>query len=344
MRAVEQAILHADWLRRSPAAAGGRGGHKEWMHFCVYAPAVDVLVNFSVLDDVRPTRARHDELARVTLLVRDGGWVGEVTRYPREQVQVEGGRVAARFGPNAVRFADGRYAVAARFRDRPIAIDVTLRPVTMPSIVNNVRVGDGPPINWLVVPRLVASGRITIADRVHPVDGALAYHDHNWGHFGWGRDFAWEWGYGLPDDPANPWSLVFVRLSDRAHSRCMMQGVFLWNGPREQCVFRDRDLRVRHVGFLRPARICKVPAVMALAHPEHATAIPRELRIDGAVDGNVIEATFRGAEVAQVIVPNDRDFGVTVINEVSGRLAVRGVVRGEQFAIDGRAVFEFLGA
>lgn len=344
MRAAEQAIYHSDWIRRSPRATGGRPDHKEWLHFCVYGPDIDVLVNFSVLDDVRPTCRGHGELARMTLLVRDGHWIGEVTRYPPEDVQVEGGLVAARFGPNRVRFADGRYTLAARFRERAIAVHVTLRPVTMPSIVHNVQVGDGPPINWLVVPRLQASGSVTIGDRIHAIDGALAYHDHNWGHFGWGRDFAWEWGYGLPEDPTNPWSLVFVRLSDRSHTRCTMQGVFLWKGPREQRVFRDRDLRVRHLGLLRPARICKVPGVMGLVHPEQATGIPLELRVEGAVDGDVIEAIFRGAEVAQVIVPNDRDFGVTVINEVSGRLGVRGVVRGERFAIDGRAVFEFLGA
>jgi hypothetical protein len=344
MRATEQAIRQADWLRRSPRAAGGRHGHKEWLHFCIYGPEIDVLVNFSVLDDVRPTLRAHRELARVTLLVHDGGWAGEVTRYPAEEVEIEGGFINARFGPNSVQFADGRYTLAARFRERAIAVDVTLEPVTMPSIVHNVRVGDGPPINWLVVPRLLANGRIIVGDRIHVIDGALAYHDHNWGHFGWGRDFAWEWGYGLPENPANPWSLVFVRLSDRAHTRCMMQGVFLWRGSCEQRLFRDHDLRVRHLGLLRSARICKVPAVMALVHPDQVTGIPRELHVEGGADGDAIEAVFRGADVAQVIVPNDRDFGVTVINEVSGRFGARGVVRGERLAIDGRAVFEFLGA
>lgn len=344
MRAVTRAIEHSDWLRRSPARVGGRGGHKEWLHFCIYAGEIDVLVNFSVLDDLRPDAARA-ELARTTLLVRSGSaWSGEVQSHAATEVELVPGCVDARLGRNGVRFADDVYTLTARGHDVPLAVDVTLRPVTMPSIVNNVQVGDGPPINWLVVPRLVADGEITVAGKRHAVRGALAYHDHNWGHFGWGRDFAWEWGYGLPADAANPWSLVFVRLSDRAHTQAMMQGVFLWNGMREQRVFRDDDLDVRHDGLLRATRLCKVPAIMSLVHPELATDVPGELLFDGAVDGDTIRGRFRGEEVAQVVVPNDRDFGVTVINEVSGHLDVTASIRGEQVTIAGRAIFEFLGA
>lgn len=344
MLALTRTIEQSDWLRRSPVRFGGRGAHKEWLHFCVYAGDVDVLVNLSVLDDLRPG-AHAAELARTTLLVRtESGWTGEVQSHPATEVELASGRIAARLGANHVRFEDGVYTLSARGCDTSLAVDVSLRPVTMPSIINNVQVGDGPPINWLVVPRLVADGEITVAGRRHVVRGALAYHDHNWGHFGWGRDFAWEWGYGLPADPANPWSLVFVRLSDRAHTRAMMQGAFLWKGLREQRVFRDGALTVRHHDLLRPTRLCKVPAVMSLIHPQLATDIPRELEFSGAIDGDTIDGRFRGEDVAQVLVPNDRDFGVTVINEVSGHLTVQAQIRGETVSIDGRAIFEFLGA
>jgi hypothetical protein len=214
----------------------------------------------------------------------------------------------------------------------------------MPSIVHNVQVGDGPSINWLVVPRLIAEGRIRVDDRWHDVSGSLAYHDHNWGYFGWGRDFAWEWGYGLPDDPRNPWSLVFVRLSNRSHTKAIMQGAFLWKGHREQRVFRDRDLAVTHEGLHRASRICKVPGIMALIHPQLATDVPTRLRFAGFAEGDMIDGVFETQDLAQVIIPNDRNLGVTVINEVSGRLSVRGELAGEPMEINGRAIFELLGA
>jgi len=301
-----------------------------------------------VVDDVREEassagRDAYVEHARLTLLVREHEWLGEVQTFAPHDVAIGGGRVDLRFGPSTVRFADGRYAIRARSADGAIEADVELVPVAMPSIVNNVQYGSGPPINWLVVPRLIASGRIRVGSSVHRIDGALAYHDHNWGHFGWGRDFAWEWGYGLPAEASNPWSLVFVRLSDRAHTRCMMQGVFLWRGAREARVFWDREMRVGQRGLRRFARLCKVPAIMGLIHPDLATDVPDELSFEGQGEGDFVRGRFVTGDGAQVILPNDRGLGVTVINEVAGRLEVEGRVRGEELRIDGRAVFEFLG-
>jgi transposase len=350
LSAIDWSIRNGDWLRRAPGRFGGPGQHKEWLHFCVYGERVDVLINFSVVDEVRdgvprPSSQRYEEHARLTLLVREREWLGEVQSFLPDEVAVRGGDIDLVFGRSSVRFERGRYRLDARSRDGNVHAEVELTPVTMPSIVHNVQYGSGPPINWLVVPRLVASGLIRIGANTHDLDGALAYHDHNWGHFGWGCDFAWEWGYGLPDDPANPWSLVFVRLSDRALTRTMMQGVFLWCGPREQRVFRDRELTVGHRGLRRAPTICKLPPIMGMIHPDLATDVPIELTFDGEGDGDgdFVRGRFTTGEVAQVVLPNDRDLGVTVINEVSGELAVEGRVRGEEVRIDGRAVFEFLG-
>lgn len=341
-RAIAHAIERADWLRRSPARLGGPGGHKEWLHFCVYADGVDVLVNFSFVDDVRAGAWRQD--GRLTMLVRERTWHGAVERFAAHDVVARGGGIDVRLGANHVRFADGAYHVVAAFGGGACAVDLRLEPVAMPSIVNNVKVGDGAPINWLVVPRLVADGVVLLGERRYEVRGALAYHDHNWGHFGWGRDFAWEWGYGLPDDRTQPWSLVFVRLSNRAHTRAMMQGAFFWKDHRERRVFRDRDLEIEHEGLLRARRLCKIPGPMALVHPETSTGIPERLVFKGVADGDRIDGSFTCEDVAQVIIPNDRDLGVTVINEVGGRLAVHGRIAGDEVHIDGRAIFEFLGA
>ncbi len=341
-RAIDRAIVYGDWLRR--AVAGSGRPHKEWLHFCLYGRTADALVNFSVVDDARADRDPDREFARTTLLFRDQRWRGAVTSFASHDCELRPGEVGLRMGSHSLHYRDGVYALTAGLPDGSAHVDVTLRPTTMPSIVHNVQVGDGPPINWLVVPRLVAEGRVRIDDRVHDVSGTLAYHDHNWGHFGWGRDFAWEWGYGLPDDPANPWTIVFVRLSDRAHTRALMQGVFLWKGHREQRVFRDHDLRVSHRGLRRAREICKIPPVMALIHPQLATDIPSQLGFRGEAEGDAIDGTFECGDVAQVVIPNDDDFGVTVINEVSGRLAVEGRIHGEDMELNGRAIFEFLGA
>ncbi|MDB4932434.1 MAG: hypothetical protein JWM10_4918 [Myxococcaceae bacterium] len=345
MSAIERAVADADWLRRSPAARGGDGGHKEWWHFCVYAPGVDVLVNFSLVDDVRPGCDPAREFARLVVLVREREWDGDVEVFESAEVEAAGGGLHMRFGDNRVAFEGGRYVIEVRLQRRPIAVSLVLAPRCVPSLANNIRLDPGPPINWLVLPRMVASGTLTLGGRTVAVERASAYHDHNWGHFAWGRDFAWEWGYGLPEgDDANPWSMVFVRLSDRAHTRAYMQALFLWRGALQHRVWRAADVSVERVGLLRASRVFKLPRVMSLVAPGTVTDVPRALVVRARGDGDEVECRFDAEDVAAVVIPNDHDPGVTVIHEVSGVVSVTGRVRGEALAMRGRAIFEFLGA
>lgn len=344
MSPFDKAIADTDWLRRSPSSRGGAGGHKEWWHFCVYAPGVDVLVNLSLVDDVREGAPPGHEYARVVVLVREREWDGDVEVFEAHEVEAPGGGLQMRFGDNRVAFEDGRYVIEVQLRRRPIAVSLVLEPGCVPSLANNIRLDPGPPINWLVLPRMVASGALRLGDRVVQVDRARAYHDHNWGHFAWGRDFAWEWGYGLPQEEGNPWSMVFVRLSDRAHSRTYMQALFLWRGALQHRVMRAADVTVERVGLLRATRVFKLPRAMALVAPGTVTDVPRALEVTARGDGDEVRCRFEAEDVAAVVIPNDHDPGVTVIHEVSGVVTVEGRVRGERVAMRGRAIFEFLGA
>lgn len=344
MTGIGDAVARADYLRRSSSRVGGPSGHKEWLHFCVYGPSIDVLVNFSVVDDARPDAAPGEEFARVVVLVREAGWDGDVERFEADEVRVRGGGIAMEFGPCSVRFEDGAYHIRVALTRRPITVRLRLVPRALPSLANNIQLDAGPPINWLVLPRCAAWGEVVVDGRRHAFEGAPAYHDHNWGRFAWGRDFAWEWGFGLPHAPDNPWTMVFVRLSNRAHTRALMQAVFLWRGPHQQRVFRAADVEVWREGFLRPSRVFKVPRPMALVSPGTATDVPKRLRMRAAADGDAVDATFEADDLAQVIIPNDHDAGVTIIHEVSGTVRVEGRVLGERVEMEGRAIFEFLGA
>lgn len=314
-------------------------GFKEWMHFCIYADGAQALVNFSQL---YPTPAGPPR-SRLTVIARDDAWQGDVVSIEPEAVTVTPGAVDLAFGPHGLRYHDGVYRVWASLPHLGFRIDARLEPVTHPSLIQNVDVRDGPPINWLVVPRLRAAGTLWVRDRPYPLEGQLAYHDHNWGRFRWGRNFAWEWGYLLPSDPGCPWTAVFVRLSDRALTRVMMQGLFLWRDRNEVRMFRGRELAVTHRGLLRPSKVHKVPAVMAFIDPSGAPGIPRELDVRAQSRGDHVQLRFRGDDVSQVLVPNDDDLGTTVINEVAGELELEGTIRGEAVGFRARSIFEFLG-
>jgi hypothetical protein len=228
-------------------------------------------------------------------------------------------------------------------RRQPIALDLTLEPLTLPTQANNLQVDNCPPIQWLVVPRLRANGWVSVAGRKYRLRDATAYHDHNWGSFRWGKNFAWEWGYAAPDTAHNPWTLVFVRLLDRAHLTDLMQAFFLWKGAQQIRVFRGRELTVWHEGLLRPSRVFKLPRVMALACPANVTDVPRRLEARARRGRDGLDVSFETRDVAQVIIPNDEDTGVTIIHEVAGDVTVSGRVDGETLSISGPSIFEFLG-
>jgi hypothetical protein len=345
------AIRRFDHLRRSPSLTGGPGGHKEWLHFAVHAAGLDALVNFSLVDEPvggqRPG-GHHDgpwaETARLTLLARDDrGWIGDVDTYAQDQVSATTGDIDMRLGANMVRYEDGAYSIRARARNRDLACDLRLKPACMPALAPNIPLESGPPIHWCVLPRSKATGTLRIDGRVYDLLDAPSYHDHNWGRWKWGDDFAWEWGFGLPDDPAEPWSMVFVRLTNRARSRTLAQGLFLWHDGVQRRTFREHDIEVWHEGYLRPDSVVKVPAVMGLLHPEKPTDVPRNLHFRAGVGSDALTGRFESHDVAQVVIPGERAYNVTVINEVSGRVSLSGQVGGERVELHGSAVFEFLG-
>lgn len=337
---LRRATETGDYLRRAPARVGGPPGHKEWLHFCAFGPDVDVLLNFSSVDDVH--HAGHLEHHRVTALVRTDHWRGDV-KQAEGPVRVRRGQVGARFGSDVAAWDGEAYHLHATIPKCDLVVDLRLVPMTLPSIVHNVSVGDGPPIHWLVMPRLLATGTVVVDGRRHVLHDVPAYHDHNWGNFRWGRNFAWEWGYILPDDAEVPWSLVFVRLSDRAHARTRMQGLFAWHGSREDRVFRGRQLDIRGEGVFRTDHLTKVPAVMGLLSPGTDTGVPGRMRLLARDGEDHVDVAFQPEEAAQVIIPNDDDDGVTIIHEVAGEVTVEGRIRGRSMSWRSRSIFEFLG-
>lgn len=344
--AIAHALTRNGYLRRSRFGWEGQAGHKEWLHFAVHAEGLDVLANFSLVDDVRKGARAGSELARIVCLAREGEgeWTGDLDQYERREVSTRGADLAMHFGASRAVFRDGSFELVVGMRQTPIEMDLLLEPQVFPTQANNLMVDDCPPIQWLVVPRWSARGRVRIGQNRYELENAVAYHDHNWGYFRWGKNFAWEWGYAAPDDEENPWTMVFVRLSDRSHLTDLMQAVFLWKGSRQERLFRADELTVWHEGLLRPRRVFKLPRVMALANPGQITDVPQRLQIRARRGSEHVDITFTTTDVAQVIIPNDDDLGVTIIHEVAGRVDVEGRVDGERVTIYGPSIFEFLGA
>jgi hypothetical protein len=347
-RRIRRAVEWGDYVRGAGFRLNDTIGYREWLHFCFTREDLDVLLNFSLSDDTRPAASPDAERARIVCIVRGDGWDGDVDEFAPGEVHVHRGRVELRFGESSVRYDGDVIRVVVRCKRRPIAIDLTLTPVTVPSIINDMVLSDGLPAHWFLIPRLLASGSITVGGRRLVVEGVAAYHDHNWGYFRWGRDFAWVWGYGHPVTADATWSITFGRQTDRAGGVDFVRGLAMWRGARQWRLFDTRDVALREEGRLASRETSNetltLPRSMALLVSGRAAGVPARLSGRASSRGDVVEFEFRAEHASRILLPNDDDLGLTVINEVSGEVSLEGSVHGERLEGRGRAIVEFLGA
>lgn len=323
----------------------GRSDHKEWQHFLICTEFVHLIINFNLTDDRGAEGHGRPEAARLVALARVSGegWDGDVERFDDGEVDVAAGQIDARFGRNTLRFDRGRYHLSIALRDRPLAVDLALVPITPPMLSHHRPLSRDRRISWLVVPRLVAHGTIAVGGRTERAVAAPAYHDHNWGHFRWGDDFSWEWGSALPSDPRSEWSAVHVRMVDLGRSVLRYQGLTLWRGADPLRVFLDEEIRVGHEGCLDLRRPLKIPRVMSMLSPGAASDVPRRIEVVARSGADELSVRFLLEEAAQVVIPSEIDpEGVTILNEASGRVVMEGYVRGVRVHMEGPGVFELV--
>jgi hypothetical protein len=175
---------------------------------------------------------------------------------------------------------------------------------------------------------------------------ALAYHDHNWGHFRWGADLSWDWGYVHPLDPGCPWTLVFLRISDGLRHRALSQVALLWHHGEHVRTFQDHELSFELTGVHGGARPLTLPRVMNLLVPGSASGVPALLALHAHgrdAQGDRLELRFETVAHSRIAVPSDSDaFGVMLLNETVGRAHVRGQTHLGAFEFAGTAVVEFV--
>lgn len=336
-------VRSTDYLRRPSVPLPGLCAHKEWHHFLVDAPGLFLLVNMSVSEEPRLDGGGERSVGRLKVLVRGEGWDGDIEVFEADAIGAQAGRIDLAFGDDRVRFKDGRYRISLALRERDLRAELELTPRALPLLVEHVILVPGKPLSWVMVPRLSASGAVLWNGRRYPIDGAAAYHDHNWGYFRWGDDFTWEWATALPRDPVCPWSVAIVRTTDRARSRLVIQALYLWRGERLGRMFRGDELTFTCTGAARGAPILKVPRVMAMLEPGTAADVPRRIEVSARSGSAHVEVDIGVVDFAQILMPDEEGRrSVTILNQCFATLSLRGELDGERIEMEGSAVFEFI--
>jgi hypothetical protein len=341
-----RAVPRVDGWRRGPRdRPSASASFKEWMHFCVAIPgepAGHLLVNINILERMLPTGP--ERTPRLIALGVQGDWTGVVESFEPRQVSGRAGEVDLDLGPHRLRWRDGGFDLEVRSAE--VAASLRLHAVALPTVATSVSFGAHHSIHWVVVPRLEASGWVAFAGRRFILHRAPAYHDHNWGHFRWGGDLAWEWGFVLPSDAADPWSAVFARVSDGGRHRTLSQSATIWRAGAVVRTFQDRELHMTlegSQGSKQGPRPFTLPPVASLLVPGAARGVPARVVLEARGHGEELRIDFESTSQARVAIPSDVDpFRLVILNEVAGQARARGALAAGAFDVAGPAVMEFV--
>ncbi len=276
--AMSAVLAGSDFLRAPVLAAPGprdsRSGTTSW---CT-ARAVRLLINFSLTNEVsRPGQVRlgatrHRDRSR-----------SAVDAAPSSGSTSRAGRVGRPRRPDHRRQPDDRAARRLPRGDRP-ARQRNSRRAALHLGESPIRrqqpAGGGRPDVLAfraeaACPRVAAHRR----PRASASTDDVAYHDHNWGRFQWGGDFGWTWGTILPAGPDDPWSMVFLQMTDRRRLRCLSTGA-VRVAPRRARRDHSGTLRsrTRSHGLLGRAADCTLPPPMRLVLDGEVSGVPAEHR------------------------------------------------------------------
>lgn len=334
-------LAGSDFLRAPVLATARPEGFKEWHHFVIHGVGDRILINFSLTNET--SRTGQSRLApRVIVICHDERWTGAIERFDDSELDVSADLSVLTIGGCRMIVRPDGYRVEIDLPGRDVRGELEFTSVSRPFVVNNQPVGEGR-MCWLFVPRLRADGWLHIGGREHRVEGEVAYHDHNWGRFWWGDDFGWTWGTILSQEPGHPWSLVFLRMTDRRRLRCLSQALYVWHHDEPAAIFRHAAVQARSHGLLGRAADCTLPAPMRLLLDGEVPDVPERVEITAMRAGDSVHAEFRPTSYARLAQPSevclDRS---TVLCETSGIARVSGKINGEDVDFVGAGVFEFL--
>lgn len=325
-------MTRADWFRRDPDGPRARGRYTEWMHFCVLAEQLQILVNLSLHS--RPGQPLEP---RLLVAVHQDGWAADIEEFKPRQVDIRAGRFDAAVGDTRLSLRADGYHLRVRSERLGARIDLHLVPEAPVLLAPNASLPGGSTLSWLAAPRLRATGTVEYRGKILRLSGTPAYHDHNWGAFDWGADFAWDWGFALPESQPGS-GLLFLRMMDRARHRVLCQGAWVWRDGRLVRAFRGDSVRFTSLGTVRAPHLCVAPRQLSSAVRGEATGVPRTFELEAAFGADDLRVTLTPEAPLRLIAPSEQD--VTVVHESIGRVEVDGCIAGEAVRWSTSAVLE----
>jgi hypothetical protein len=347
---VTDLIEHLGLLNRSYRAQGVRedsDSFKEWYHVNILDDVlgIDTLVNFSLTGN--PFAPDQGEAATIVLVHERGkGWSGNLDQYDGLAATFSELSTNVAMGSSRLHWRDGSFFLDAALRDGSIVLSCELIPKTEPMMIwKNTPVGSGH-INWLIVPWLEAKGFLSVGERHFKFEDARAYHDHNWGHWRWGENFAWDWGFSsrlghAADGEAI--SFVYDRTTNLQRSDKREHTLAVWKGKRLLKLFTRRNIEYIRSRQFDPRKIGRVPGVMNLANQGQVLSVPAKVEIRAKENRDWLNISFCVEAARQIAVPAEIGVRTVELNESYGHVMLIGQIGKMPLELEGSACFEFVG-
>jgi hypothetical protein len=330
-------MMLADTLRVPAWLDPSAPAYKDWLHLIIFDHRTGAvgLVNMSLHGS--PADPRFRVVGTALFELPGTGWAGNLVIRGLDEARLGTAAVGLDAVALAIDHAAGAIQAAACLPADRLDLELTATAIEDALAVDRpLPLGPGW-ISWYVVPRLSASGRVRIGDLVVSLDGASAYHDHNWGRWHWGDNFGWEWGSFLA--PAPGLALVLARTTDRSHRR-RDPPLLLIRGPEMSRRFVGAAVDIRYEGRLDvPLR--RVPGAMAALRSDRAKPdLPARLHIlaDDGIDR--VEVVFTARACAQLVLADPIRPGHSFVHESTGTFTLTGRLGGVLQEASGLAVVE----
>ncbi|MGC3939674.1 hypothetical protein ACOTTU_17860 [Roseobacter sp. EG26] len=312
--------------------------YKDWFHLNIFVPESGhvVLINLSLHGPPWDRRTR----VVGTALACDvqGVWTGgiEITSMSDSSVSLQSVFL------KSISLAVSRDGTALHTRvqrpDDGFEAEIVAQPSLPAGALDlTAKFGSGW-IGWSAVPVMSVSGHLRIDGQDLSLEGARAYHDHNWGRWFWGEDVAWEWGaFALDQDI----TVVVARGTDKQHFVKQPPHVFLVYGKRVIGFAPDQiDISLEMEPIVASRRL---PGALAAIHPDRRLSdLPRQLVLRGDNPNARFELVFETDGAAQLLLAEPMRPGMGFINEIAGRCKLSCVIGQKSISATGLGIFEYV--
>lgn len=295
--------------------------YKEWHHFVFVEPIRRVfgLINCSISGNPYSQTGVHGSL--LSVFWRTGGKLqAGMESWPSGQLQLDRNGSTIAVGTAEVRVEPSAYILHGELEDPAFRFSLRFES-TAPMLTLSVADPGSDYVRWVLSPQSVVRGQVVTPEWTAVTDGAIGYHDHNWGRFSWGSAFGWDGGLFVSPESASASQATVLALRLRYPGMSTPDLLFFGEGrdPLEQV--RPDRASIRTAGrWEKP--VARLPGAARLAFPQRHPLVADRMHLRVRTSDGPLSLDFQGEELQQIVAAEPGGCGYTELNELFGHAVV----------------------